>query len=164
MPQSAQTTPMSQAELAVLLSLGGLDAEAIGSVLGVEPDVVRATLSSPRALEVGEELEKQIITHVAARAADVQTQLKAVAGEAVEVLVEQMRFSANDRLRQQAALAILDRAGYTSVNKMMHLHASLPTDLVDRMERLSEDLEQPEMQAAYQPRQLGSGEEEEFDA
>lgn len=66
---------------------------------------------------------------------DLNVRLKAHAVEALDEIVDELRNAEDPRIRQKAAFGILDRAGYTPINKSVVLGAQIDARVAERMER-----------------------------
>lgn len=125
--------------LAVMMEIDGFHAGEIAERLGVSEDEVQGFLESETAGDIAEEVEKSVIEQVAARGSQVQMKIRSHADEALSTLLDLMRFSENENTVQKAALAILDRGGYTPVNRQINLGVQIPKDVADRMESVLRD-------------------------
>lgn len=104
----------------------------IAEQLGLSDSKVSIVLGDARAHSYIEEQRRKISDSVP----DVMQRLRLLANEALDEIVEEMRAGTTPvALRQKAALSILDRAGYTPVQKQIRaVVKELPSDLADRMD------------------------------
>lgn len=137
------------------LSTLGMKGREIAGALGLSESHVSVVLNDPRARAEIEEA----ITNVADNIVDLHDRLKAHAVEAVDEIVDEMRNSKDERIRQKASFGILDRAGYTPVQKSIRLGAQIPASVADRVERALRDISDiPEGEYEYVEHDLPSEE------
>jgi hypothetical protein len=127
-------------DAAIALHVAGKSNEEIATLLNRDVSWVDQVLSSERAVHACVELERDVVDQVASRSAEIQSRLRAHAGEALDHLVELLRLSTDEGMRFKAATAILDRAGFTAVQRSIVASAELPVDVVDRMEDALRDM------------------------
>lgn len=127
--------------LIVALHLGGDRNNEIAVKLSVSQTHVSVVLNDPRATHEIARLSGLM----ADRVVDTGLRLKLYANEALDEVVEEMRSSRNEKVRQNAAFGILDRAGYTPVKgSETEVAPMLPQDVVDRMEATTHEIIQYE--------------------
>lgn len=127
--------------LIVALHLGGDRNKEISEKLSVTPSHVSIVLNDPRAIH---EIAR-LSSVMADRVVDTGLRMKLYSNEALDEIVEEMRTSRNDKVRQTAAFGILDRAGYTPVKGAeSEVAPMLPQDVVDRMEATTHEIIQYE--------------------
>ena len=100
-------------ELAARMHGAGLRNYDIAAALGVSEGWVSVTICDRRAKAIVRDAADKIADNIE----DLHTQLKHHATEALREIVDQMRSAPKTETRQRAALAILDRAGYTPVQR-----------------------------------------------
>lgn len=72
---------------------------------------------------------------------DLNARLKAHATEALDEIVDEMRNCEDPRIRQKAAFGVLDRAGYTPVNKSIILGANIDSEVASRLEQTLDEFD-----------------------
>lgn len=123
--------------LMVALHLGGDKNREIAEKLDVSLSHVSVVLNDPRALYDVERLAQNI----ADRTVDTALRIRLYANEALDEIVEELRTSRNEKVRQTAAFGLLDRAGYTPIRDVTEEAAPmLPQEVVDRMEETTKEL------------------------
>jgi transcriptional regulator with XRE-family HTH domain len=123
--------------LIVALHVAGDKSREICEKLGVSESHVSLILNDPRAIYEIENLAQNI----ADRTVDTALRIKLYANEALDEIVEELRTSRNEKVRQTAAFGLLDRAGYTSVRTLAEeAPPLLPQDVVQRMEETTREL------------------------
>ena len=123
--------------LIVALHLAGDKNREICQKLGVCESHVSLILNDPRAIYDIENLAQS----VADRTIDTALRIKLYANEALDEIVEELRTSRNEKVRQTAAFGLLDRAGYTPVREVREeAPPLLPEDDVQRMEETTREL------------------------
>jgi len=73
---------------------------------------------------------------------DVQLKIALHADEALDEIIDEMRNEESPQVRQKAAFGILDRAGYTAVQKSVALKAELPEELLRSMGGVLEEMQE----------------------
>lgn len=115
----------SRHKAACVLRANGFTVTEIAEHMGYSIARTSVILNDPRAEVVLEDAEK----HFAANLSDVGAKIKALASEALEETADIMRGglegSVKPATRLTAALGILDRAGYSKVNKTIALEARI---------------------------------------
>ncbi len=130
--------------LIIALHLAGDKNKEICAKLGLSESHVSLILNDPRAVYEVENLAQG----VADRTIDTALRIKLYANEALDEIVEELRTSRNEKVRQTAAFGLLDRAGYTPVREVREEVAPLlPEDVVQRMEETTREL--TEFRAEY---------------
>lgn len=98
--------------------------------MGWTENKVSITLNDARAVPYIKEAARNVADGIL----DLNLRLKAHATEALDEIVDQMRNAEREAIRQKAAFGILDRAGYTPVQKHALVEApQLPEGLVERV-------------------------------
>ncbi len=129
--------------LIIALHLGGDRNNEIAKKLSVSESHVSIVLNDPRAVH---EIARMSIT-VADRTLDTSLRMKLYANEALDEIVEEMRTSRTEKIRQTAAFGILDRAGFTPINgNETEVPPLLPEDVVERMEAATNEIIQHEVE------------------
>lgn len=124
-------------KLIVAMHLSGDKNKEICRKLKVTPGHVSVVLNDPRAIY---EIE-QLAGTVADRALDTGIRIKLYANEALDEIIEELRTSRSEKVRQTAAFGLLDRAGYTPVRETREeTPPMLPEDVVHRMEETTREL------------------------
>ena len=93
----------------VSLEMAGFTPSQIADLTEYSLSRISVILNDPRAQIDRDSIGKQ----VAEKMTDVHLKFKMHANEALEELVDELRGSEDERIRQKSALAILDRAGYS---------------------------------------------------
>lgn len=129
-------------KLCVALHMGGDRNTEVAQKLNCSTAWVSKTLGDIRATY---EIE-QLATTLADRTADTALRIKLYANEALDEIMDELRESRSEGIRQKAAFGILDRAGYTP----SHVESDaapplLPESVVDRMEAAAADLKEHEI-------------------
>jgi hypothetical protein len=117
--------------LACSMHVCGFDNKEIAEKLGLSIPQISNILNSPQAkVEI-----LRLSMKVQADTLDVHARLQLLASPALTVLADQVQNPQMDaRVRQKAAFGILDRAGYTPVQKTLHMQApSIDSDVHERM-------------------------------
>jgi transposase len=123
--------------LIIALHLAGDKNKEICEKLGLSESHVSLILNDPRAVYEIENLAQG----VADRTVDTALRIKLYANEALDEIVEELRTSRNEKVRQTAAFGLLDRAGYTPVRENgEEAPPTLPEDVVQRMEETTKEL------------------------
>lgn len=116
---------------ASLLALGTLSHRDIADIVGYTPARVGHIARDPRALAIARRAADKAL----AQTEDLQERIKAAAVDAFEVVHEQVIGEDHDpRLRQKGAIALMDRAGYTPIQRSTDTHTSLDDLVAMRME------------------------------
>lgn len=127
--------------LIVALHLGGDRNKEIAEKLNVSESHVSIVLNDPRAVHEIQRMSEA----VADRTLDTALRLKLYANEALDEIVEELRSSRNEKVRQSAAFGILDRAGFTPAKGAEVDPAPLlPKQVVERMEAATAEIIQYE--------------------
>lgn len=121
----------------VALEISGMKPKAIAERLGYTVSRVSIILSDPRAALDRRELAKGITD----RLTDVQMKLQVASHEAVDELIDELRNSADEKVRHKAANSILDRAGYSTIRREVKPAPEIPDELGDRMAEVMEEME-----------------------
>lgn len=117
------------------MKASGLRNDEIAANLGYEPAYVSRILADPRAEAKVQEFRER----VAESMVDVGLKIKALAGEALDTAAFWMR-QRDRRLAAtsvKSAFGILDRAGYTKVEKRLVGHFNATPEHMEQMERLA---------------------------
>lgn len=109
----------------------GMSNEEIGRHVGLSASRVGQILADPR----GVQEVRAAVDAVAANLQDVTQVFKKYSPEAANELVRQMREGTKeDEVKRKAATAILDRAGYTPIQKHLNIHTTIADEVAARME------------------------------
>ncbi len=115
--------------IAALISAGYKNYE-IAEVMDITPNYVSVIRNDPRTVVALEELART----VADATTDTLVRLKLLANEALDEVVDEMRNCEDVRVRQKAAFGILDRAGYTPIQKNLVGSFEISNEIVNRVE------------------------------
>jgi hypothetical protein len=115
----------------------GMKNKEIAAATGYAETKVSVIINDPRARVV----IQRTLEHMASNISDLHTRLKVHATEALDEIVAELRESKDERIRQKAAFGILDRAGYTPVNKQLIIAGSMDERVASRMEKAMEKME-----------------------
>ena len=99
---------------AIMMRASGLEQNVIAKVMGWTDSWVSVVLNHPDALYI---LTK-MVSYAADEVLDIQTRIRAHAGEALDKVVEVMRNTQDDRLASTNAFELLKMAGHSAVQKM----------------------------------------------
>ena len=141
----------------VLLEIAGKKPGQIAEIMDMSLGRISVILGDKRA-----ELDRiQIGSSIADRMTDIHTKLSLYAHEALEVIVDEMRDISNKAdLRVKAGFGILDRAGFTPLNKQFVPQTELPLEIAERMEAVSLELKEGKpVYARVEPKLLEGAEE-----
>lgn len=120
-----------------LLALGTLSHRDIGEVVGLTPARVGHIANDPRTHAIARRLADRSL----AETENLQERIKAAAVDAFEVVHDQVLNDEHDpRLRQKASIALLDRAGYTPIQRSTDPATTLDDLVAQRMERAQEKM------------------------
>lgn len=123
--------------LIIALHLAGDKNKEICEKLKVTPTHVSMILNDPRAVYEIEHLAQNI----ADRTVDTALRIRLYSNEALDEIVQELRTSRNEKVRQTAAFGLLDRGGYTPVRDTREeAPPMLPEDVVQRMEETTREL------------------------
>jgi len=124
--------------LVVSLWLAGARNKQIASVMGYDEATVSIILNDPRA-----EMEIEAMgSSMAERMTDTHLRLKVLANEALSEITDEMRDKDTPvAIRQRAAFGILDRAGYTAVQKHVQANVEIPLEIADRVEKVLNEIQ-----------------------
>lgn len=145
-----------QHRMAVRLQVMGFKNKEIAQSLSLTESRVSIILNDPRAVAEREDAMDDIASNML----DLNKKLKVHAVEALEEVVDEMRHSKDERIRQRASFGILDRAGYTPVQKHQKVEPEVPADVADRMLTAMEEMKNTAVEADYEIIE-SDGEEEE---
>lgn len=123
----------------VLLEIAGKKPKEIAEIVDMSISRVSVILGDRRAeierLSLAEKLSDQIT--------DIHTKLQLYAHEALETVIDEMRAPENkSELRVKVGFGILDRAGFTPVQKQVVAHAEIPVEIAERMEIVASELKE----------------------
>lgn len=113
----------------VSLELAGFTPSEICAATGYSASRVSVILHDPRAQVDRDELSKAVLDKVS----DVHVRFKMAANEAFDELLDELRHSADERVRQKSALAILDRGGYSKYQGEHVPRPPITEDVADRL-------------------------------
>lgn len=116
------------------LHAAGLRNNEIANVTGYSESRVSHIINDPRCMEIVEETRRTITDGLD----DVALRLQALSNEALDVVVDQMRFSADENVVQRSAFSILDRAGYGKVDKSVQVTAEITPEAATKLLQASE--------------------------
>lgn len=121
----------------VLLEVAGKKPGEIAEIVDLSASRVSVILNDYRA-----ELDRiEIGSALADRLTDVHSRLQLYAQEALDVIVDEMREITNKAdIRVKTAFGILDRAGFTPVQKQIVAKAEIPSEIADRMEAVAKEV------------------------
>ncbi len=128
-----------RANIICLLAASGMKNVEIAEVLRISPQSVSNTINDPRAKDVIIQAQQ----HASENVLDLNQRLKETAAEAYEAVVEVMRNSEDERLRAKVGFGLLDRAGYTPIQRhVVKAAPTLPEGLVERVTETHAELKQ----------------------
>lgn len=128
------------------LSAVGYKNKEIATALDMSEGRISVILSDPRAqIDIADAVES-----VADNIIDLHDRLKAHAYEALDEIVDSMRHSKDEKVRQKSAFGILDRAGYTPVQKHVQVAPELPADVAARFEKVMAEMQDDTYDAQYE--------------
>lgn len=130
----------------VALEMAGLKNKEIAEIMGWSESKVSVTLNDDRAAVDRNELAGDIQEKVQ----DVHLRLQMISNEALDEVIDEMRHSSDENVRQRAAFSILDRAGYGKVNKHVVARSPVSDEVVDRLEETLEEIEELEEGVDYE--------------
>lgn len=128
------------------LSAVGFKNNEIAKMMDMTPGRVSVILSDQRAAIDIEEA----VTAVSDNIIDLHDRMKAYAYEALDEIIWEVRECTDVKVRQRAAFGILDRAGYTPVQKHMEVAPELPADVATRVEKAIAEVEDETVEAEYE--------------
>jgi hypothetical protein len=118
----------------------------IAQMLNVSEGHVSVVLSDPRAhVDV-----QAAVVSISGNIVDLHDRIKAHAVEALDDVVYTLRNSKDEKLRTKIGFGLLDRAGYTPVQKHMSVAPELPADMADRIEAVTSELDNTVVEAEYE--------------
>jgi len=103
-------------------------------MMGYTEARVSVIRNDPRAQEIIEDTRKHITDGID----DVALRLQALSNEALDKVVDIMRFSDDENAAQRSAFSILDRAGYGKVDKSVQVTAEITSDAAEKLLKASE--------------------------
>lgn len=118
--------------------MAGLKNKEIAEQLGWSASKVSVTLSDPRA-----DVDRaEFAGKVADRLTDTHLKLRLLTHEAVDAAADVMRNGEKDADILRASFGLLDRAGYTPIQKTItaSLKEDAPTEIFDRMKEVTEEI------------------------
>lgn len=119
-----------------LYAVLNLSVPEIALQTGIGKSRVYAILTDPR----GKAEIQKAVDKVCESLVDITHQFKAYSPEALAELVREMRVGAKgDEVKQRASLAILDRAGYTPIQKHLNISTTIEADVAERLEAAMRD-------------------------
>lgn len=121
-----------------LYATGAFTNKQISEITGISYNRISIIINDPRAQFELREFAARAAEHVA----DVHSMIRFAAVEAFQEIMDEMRNSKNENVRQRAAFGILDRAGYTPVQKHLVGRTELPAGLAERVEETSRELKE----------------------
>lgn len=123
-------------DIVISLHLAGLKNWEIAGQVGFSEAKVSAIINDPRAAIVKDRIGSQAFE----QSVEVQDRIFGYAHEALDEVVEEMRMSTDEKVRQKAAFSILDRAGYSKIERRADLIAPVSEDLARRMIKSIEEI------------------------
>lgn len=108
---------------------------------GVEPfseSRISVIINDPRAQRLREMFARSAID----RMENVQDRLEAVSNEALTEVIDQLRNHEDAKVRQRAAFSILDRAGYSKIERRAVASFNVTDKVLDRMEQALKETKQ----------------------
>lgn len=120
----------------IALEMAGLKNHEIAKVMDWSEGKVSVTLCDDRA----EAERSQFAGRVAEKITDVRMKLDLHSSEALDEVVDLLRFSEKDEIRLRAGFGILDRAGYTSTPREAAVGTTVPDELLGRMGEVMEEI------------------------
>lgn len=111
-------------KLAVLMHASGMRNKEVAEALGYTQSRVSVILNDPRARAVLETHAQELADSLQ----DVRLRLKYYANEALDEIIDEVRHAEDARVRQRAAFGILDRAGYSKIEKKFVASAQVDAD------------------------------------
>lgn len=121
--------------LVAKLNAAGLTNKEIAAITRYTPEHVSHTINDPRVQEIIAETRYAMTDRVD----DVALRLQALASEALDKVVEQMRGSEDENIIQRSAFSILDRAGFGKVEKRIEATAHISVDAAEKLLLASQD-------------------------
>lgn len=121
--------------LTAKLHAAGLRNNEIESITGYSQSRVSHILNDPRAKEIIEDTRRRITDDID----DVALRLRALSNEALDKVVDIMRFSDDETAAQRSAFSILDRAGYGKIDKRIEAQAVISDAAAEKLLLASQD-------------------------
>lgn len=128
------------------LEMSGLTLKEISQITGYTESRVSIILNDDRAAIDRNELAGVMQEKVM----DVRVRLEMLSNEALSEVVNQMRASQDENIRQRAAFSILDRAGYGKVSKVEHSTAPVDDEFIDLLEETMREITELEEGVDYE--------------
>lgn len=126
----------------IALRAAGMRNVDIADILGFEPATVSKILGDPRSKVLLSRMSADFLDQVTTT---VQEKIQGSALEAYEMILELMRTSDHDRVRQTSAFDILDRAGHKAHERSGSIQIKAePKDIKRLVEALVESKKEPE--------------------
>lgn len=116
-------------DLVVALESSGYTREEICRITKYSYARVSVILTDPRA----EAARRKFKSGLVDRLQSIHDKLAVAAHEALDEIIEEMRHCEDVRIRQKASLSILDRAGYTPVQKRLVATTQIAAEDADRL-------------------------------
>jgi len=120
----------------VALEMAGLKNHEIAKVMGWSEGRVSTTLCDERAQTERNEFGGR----VAEKITDVHMALQLHAAEALDKVVDVLRFSEKDDIVLRAGFGLLDRAGYTSTPRELPVGTTIPTEVLNEMGEVMKEI------------------------
>lgn len=136
----------------VALHMAGLGNREIAQNLGITKERVSQILNDPRAIY----LVKRFGEKFADLQVDVGKKIQDACHEAFDEVQDQMRNSTDERARRQCAFGILDRGGYSKIEKRIVARATIPPESARLM--MDAVRESREIKASYSIEEIGKPE------
>lgn len=113
----------------------GLKNNEIADITGYTESRVSIILNDPRAPAIINEMAGI----VAGNLDDVALKLKLLANEALDTVTDLMRDGEKEEIRQRSAFSILDRAGYSKIEKKLQITAAISNEAAELLVQAASD-------------------------
>lgn len=121
-------------DLVVMLQCNGMTNNEISIELGFDESYISRIVNDPRGIKRLEEFRTKLIAGIE----DAGQKLQALAVESAERAGELMRQDGDLGVAARSAFGILDRAGYSTVEKHLHAHVQFSEDKVNKLLEMTE--------------------------
>ena len=116
------------------LCAAGMKNHEIATMMGYTKERVSVIRNDPRAQEIIQETRRTITDKID----NVALRLEHLSGEALDKVVDIMRFSDDENAAQRSAFSILDRAGYGKIDKRLEASAAISPEAAEKLLMASE--------------------------
>jgi transcriptional regulator len=116
------------------LCAAGMKNSEIAEMMGYTEARVSVIRNDPRAQEIIRETRR----HITDKIDDVALRLEQLSGEALDKVVDIMRYSADENAAQRSAFSILYRAGYGKIDKRIEAHGAISPEAAEKLFLASE--------------------------